>query len=102
MQASLRPRPLRGEGLGSQKANFEEVEAEWGLLSKDRFSEVFGPCEKMREKGKRHNRLVAGSEAEFKTVASRWCTHRNKDPKKRFHLQMKLQGSDEKWGSFYK
>ena len=35
--------------MGSQKANFEEVEAEWGLLSKDRYSEVFGPCEKMRK-----------------------------------------------------
>ena len=29
------------EGLGSQRANFEEVETEWSLLSTDRFFEVF-------------------------------------------------------------
>lgn len=87
----------KGRVWESQKANFEVVEAEWGLLSKERCSKVF--CSKWKnEKGKRHNRLAAGSEAEFKTVASRWRTHRNKDPEKSLHLQMKLQGSELKWG----
>ena len=87
---------MRGEfGI---TASIEEVGGKWSLLSKDRFSEVF--C--LTWKKEKDDRLVAEL-SEFHTAASRWCTHLNKYPEKRqFHLQIELQGSVQKQGSFYK